>query len=297
MDIELLRLAVAVGRRGSFAAVARERGTDPSTVSRAVAALEAELGLRLFQRSTRRLTPTEVGSSYLAGVEAVADQLDRAREEALALSSGLAGTLRLTASVAFGQTCLVPLLGEFRAAHPALGLELLLTDANLDLVAERVDLAIRLGPPALADLVGTRLRATRYRVVAAPAYLAAAGRPQVPAELGRHRCLLFTLPAFRRRWLFRDPAGAVQAVPVQGDVAASGALALRDLALAGLGPALLADWLVDADLAEARLVDLFPDHAVTATIFETAAWLLYPHRRHLPAKVRVAIDFLKQRLG
>ncbi len=271
---------------------------DPSSVSRAMAGLEAELGLRLFQRSTRRLALTEAGALYLARVEAAVDEVERAREEALAVSAGgPAGTLRLTASVAFGQRCLVPLIPEFRALYPALGVELLLTDANLDLVAERVDLAVRLGPPVEAEVVGTKLFDTRYRVCAAPAYLARAGAVRVPDGLRDRRCLLFDLPGFRSQWRFRDGgSGGVQAVPVSGDVVASNALALRDLALAGVGPALLADWLAGEDLARGRLVDLFPGHRVTATSFETAAWLLYPSRSFLPNKVRVAMDFLKRRL-
>lgn len=296
MDVESLRLFVEVARRGSFAAVARDRDADPSSVSRAVAALEVELGLRLFQRSTRRLALTEAGALYLARVEAVADEVERAREEALAVSTGPVGRLRLTASVAFGQRCLVPLVPEFRASFPALGVELLLTDANLDLVAERVDLAVRLGPPIEAEVVGTKLSDTRYRVCAAPAYLARAGSLRVPDDLREHRCLLFTLPEFRSRWLFRR-GGEVRAVPVSGDVIASSALALRDLALAGSGPALLADWLIGEDIGRGLLVDLFPRHQVTATSFDTAAWLLYPNRSFLPNKVRVAIDFLKRRLG
>lgn len=117
-----------------------------------------------------------------------------------------------------------------------------------------------------------------------------------PDDLRQHNCLRFTLPAFRTRWLFRARDGASSEVPVDGDLIISNKLTLRDCALAGLGPALLPDWLVDKDLASGALIDCFPDHQVAATSFDTAAWLLYPSRTFLPNKVRVMIDFLRQRL-
>ncbi len=297
MDIEGIRLFVEVAGRGSFAAVARDRDVDPSSVSRSIALLEDELGVRLFQRSTRRIALTEAGEIYLAKVAALVDAMDHARDEARGVSAGPAGTLRMTASVAFGYTCLVPLLPAFRARYPGVKLELQLTDAVLDLVAERVDLAIRLGRRFDADFVATKLIDTRYRVCASPAYLADRKAPEVPAELQQHACLLFPLPDFRSRWLFRDRKGTIEEVPVHGDVAILNALALRACAVSGMGPVLLANWLIDEDIAQERLVDLFPQYRVTATEFDTAVWLLYPSRTHLPNKVRVMIDFLKEHLG
>jgi DNA-binding transcriptional LysR family regulator len=296
MDIESLRLFVEVARRGNFAAVARDRDVDPSSVSRSVALLEDELGVRLFQRSTRRVALTEAGDIYLARVVALVDELDQARDEARGVSSGPAGTLRMTASVGFGYTLLTPLLPEFRARYPGVKLELLLTDAVLDLVTERVDLAIRLGNYSGADYIATKLFDAQYRVCASPAYIKKRNAPKVPQELQQHSCLLFALPDYRTRWLFRDKQGGVEEVPVNGEVMIQNSLALRACALAGMGPALLANWLIDADLAQETLVDLFPDYRVTATDFDTAVWMLYPSRSHLPNKVRVMIDFLKEHL-
>jgi DNA-binding transcriptional LysR family regulator len=293
MDLQALRDFVDVARRGSFAAVARERETDPSTISRSIAALEAALGTRLFQRSTRLLALTEAGGLYLARVEPLLEEMERAAEEARMVSATPSGTLRLTASVAFGQTWLVPLLPELRAAFPALRMELLLSDARLDLVAERVDLAIRLAPRIEGDFVAARLFRTRYRVCASPEYLAASPPLVAPPDLEAHRCLLSALPEYRSRWRFRAPDGTLSEVPVAGDLATTNALALRDCARAGMGPALLADWLVGADLAGGRLVDPFPGLEVTATDFETSAWLVYPSRSWLPAKVRAVIDLLR----
>ncbi len=297
MDTKSLEIVLDVAREGSFAAAARRHAIDPSAVSRTVAAVEAALGARLFQRTTRRLSLTEAGARYIQRIGPLMEELDRAGEEARSFGATPTGSLRLTTSVAFGLECVVPLLGAFRDAYPALSLDLLLTDANVDLVAERVDLAIRLAPALTADLIGARLMTTRYRVCASPDYLAGQQPIRDPADLADHPCLVFTLPGFRSRWLFRDRSGAVAENPVRGDIAISNATALKAACLAGLGPALLANWLVDRQIAAGRLVDLFPDHDVTATTFDTAAWLLYPSRAFLPNKVRVAIDFLRVRLA
>lgn len=297
MDFENLRIFVEVVRRGSFAAVARDRNIDPSSISRAVASLEEELGTRLFQRSTRRMGLTEAGNIYFSRVEALVDELDHARDETLAVSIRPVGTLRLTASVAFGNKCLLPLLPSFRSLYPALKLELLLTDTNLDLVSDRVDLAIRLGASVDSSLVGVKLFDTRYHVCVSPEYLTQDKPLGFPEDLSKHQCLLFTLPEFRSRWLFRDQAGIEKAVAIDGEVVISNALALRTCALSGMGPALLANWLIDEDIAQGRLIDPFPHYAVTATDFDTAAWLLYPSRAYLPNKVRVMIDFLKRKLS
>ena len=297
MDLSTLRAFIDVAQRGNFAAAARDRDVDPSSMSRIIAALELELGVRLFQRTTRRLSLTEAGERYLRRVEALVDELEQARDEALTIDAAPSGTLRMTASVAFGSKCIVPLLGEFRGAFPSLKLELLLDDSNLDLVSERLDLALRLAPSIEADVVGLRLFGTRYRVCASPAYLETARALTAPADLRGHKCLLFALPEFRSRWLFRSAEGKIAEVPVDGDVLISNALALRDCALASMGPALLADWLIDDDLAAGRLVDVFPAYHVAASSFDTAAWLLYPSRAFLPNKVRVSIDFLRRKLS
>jgi len=297
MNLDTLDLFVEVARKRSFAAVAKKRNVDPSSVSRAIADLEAELGLRLFQRTTRTMTLTEAGDVYLSRIEPLTEEIARAREAALQVTGQPRGLLRITASVTFGQMCIMPLLGDFRALYPHLKVECLFTDANLDLVADRIDLAVRLAPIVRGDLIVSKLMDTRYRVVASPAYLAS--RPPVgrPSDLSAHKVLFFNLKAFRTRWLFRDAAGHVESVPIDGDITLAPAGSLLAAAIDGLGPALLPDWLIENAIGRGELVDVLPEHRAAATTFDTAAWLVYPSRAFVPRKVRAMVDFLRVRLA
>lgn len=297
MNLDQLRIVVEVSRQGSLAAAARALNLDPSKVTRALAALEAELGARLFQRSTRQLALTEGGAAYLAQAAPLLAELDLAADQLRSGGAQLRGTVRITASVAFGQTLLSPLLPALHEAHPGLELELLFSDAVLDLLTQRIDIALRLGPPTDSSLVGQPLRAVRYRVVASPAYLRQHGSPREPADLAACACLRFPLPGYRSHWRFRDAQGGLQEVDVGGWLVASSALTLRQAALDGLGPALLGDWLVAEALADGRLVDLFPDLEASAGDFDSAVWLLYASRQQLPQRVRAVLDFLRESLA
>ena len=296
MDLNALKTALLVARQGSFAAAARQLDVDPSSVSRTVAQLEDALGFRLFQRSTRTLAITEAGRSYLDRVTPLLEEFEAAKDAATLETSTPSGLVRLTASVAFGQECLVPLLSEFRRIFPDLTLELRLTDAPLDLIENGIDLAIRLAPAPSGDLISTRLLQTTYGVYASPDW-ATETQLESPSDLMKVDCLRLTLPEYRTRWFFRQ-AGAekVLDVPVDGSVILSSPLPLRAAARLGLGPALLADWMVAGDLAAGRLFDVFPGWQVTATDFDTGAYALYPSRRYLPNKVRATLDFIRKKL-
>lgn len=296
MDTQLLRTTLRVARTGSFAAAARETGVDPSSVSRQVAALEEQLGLRLFERTTRRLHVTEAGRIYLDRVGPTLDAMDEAADAARDVVSDPSGVLRVTASVAFGERWLMPRVASFRAAYPRIELELILSDAVVDLAGEGVDLALRLGPrPDTGSMVAARLFKTPYRVVASPEYLAQAGRPNSPQDLKHHDGLLFRLPLFRTAWHFLDGATGdiVDALP-RPSITISNALALRRAALSGLGVALLAEWTIEEDLAAGDLLDLFPTLEVSAGQFDSAAWIVYPSRTYVPMRLRCFIDHLKR---
>lgn len=294
MELSVLQTFVDVVKQGSFAAVARERNVDPSSVSRAIAGLEEELGIRLLQRTTRQLSPTEAGMAYFQRIEPLVEEMQQAIDVAADMSGQPKGTLRITASVSFGLKRVVPLLPDFRAMYPDLTVDLLLTDTNVDLFTERIDLAIRLGLLADSTLIAQQLVKTRYFVCASPQYLQQKGHPKSPSDIDSYNCLLFPLTGFRSRWRFKNSDREETEVFVQGQTIISNAIALQQCAIAGMGLALLPNWLIEDDLRDGRLVNVFPGYDVTATEFDTAAWLVYPSRAYVPLKVRVFIDFLKQ---
>jgi DNA-binding transcriptional LysR family regulator len=297
MELSVLQLFVEVMRQSSFAAVARDRNLDPSSVSRAIASLEAELGIRLFQRTTRQLSPTEAGMTYFERIEPLVEEIQQATDIATDVSGHPKGTLRVTASVSFGLKCIVPLLPEFERLYPDLTIDLLLTDTVVDLLAERIDVAIRLGLLADSTLIAQQLMRTHYSVCASPEYLKKFDQIQHPQDLEHHNCLLFPLAGFRSRWIFKDRTGELSEITVTGRTVISSAIALQHCAIAGMGLALLPNWLIEADLQAGALINVFPDNDVTATDFSTAAWLVYPSRAYVPVKVRVFIEFLKQSIS
>jgi DNA-binding transcriptional LysR family regulator len=297
MDISILQMFVDVVKQGSFASVARDRNVDPSSVSRAIASLEEELGIRLFQRTTRQLSPTEAGTTYFERIEPLVEEMQQAINVAADVSGQPKGKLRVTASVSFGLKCIVPLLPQFEALYPDLTIDLLLTDTVVDLFADRIDVAVRLGLLVNSTLIAQQLTKTHYCVCASPEYLKRCGKPEKPIEIDHHPCLLFPLAGFRSRWIFKDRNGNLSEVPVSGRTLISSAIALQQCAIAGMGLALLPNWLIEEDLRVGTLVNVFADYAVTATDFNTAAWLVYPSRAYVPLKVRVFIDFLKNSIS
>ncbi len=293
MNTDAIEVFIEVMQRGSFAAVARARGVAPSSISRSVAALERELGLRLFQRTTRRLAPSEAGTLYFERVQPLLEELERAHQQVLDIGEQPRGTLRVTAPVSFAQQALLPLLPALLDRHPHLHVDLRLTDAMVDLVSERIDVAVRLGRLADSDFVARRVAGFDFVVCAAPRYLEEHGRPRRPADLARHECLVFMMGQPRSRWRLRRK-GQVEEIEVAGRCMMSNAMAVARAAVLGLGIALLPRWLVAKELAAGELVALLPRWDATATDFDPGVWLLYPSRRYLPLKVRAFVDFLDE---
>ncbi|MDJ1016568.1 MAG: LysR family transcriptional regulator [Paracoccaceae bacterium] len=294
MDSDAHAIFREAARRNSFAAAARALDIDPSAVSRSITALEARLEVRLFERSTRRVELTEAGALYLARIDPLLDEFEDAAQAARDLTGTLTGTLRVTASTAFGEAIVVPMLAGFMAEHTDLNVELILTDSVVDLLADRIDVAIRLTPDAPPDTIVTKLADTRYRVVAAPPYLAKNPISQ-PADLSGHDCLRFPIPGFSDNWLFRKNGKTIE-VAVSGRLTILGARALLRAAMDGQGPALLADWLIADALADGRLTDVFPECECAAGGFDTAAWGLTPSRSYRPRKTTVFLEALRAHL-
>lgn len=277
---------------GSYAEAARALGLTRSAVSKAVAGLEARLGVRLLERTTRRVAPTEVGLAYH---ERCAELLGRLEESELLVARLHAeprGVLKINAPVSFGALHLGPLLAEFLAAHPAIRLELTLTDRFVDPVEEGVDVTIRIAALEDSSLIARRLAPARRVLVAAPVYLAAQGEPVAPEDLVHHRCLTYGHSTTGRRWrLLRD--GRPVAVPAGAVLCSNNGDVLRAAALAGQGITLLPTFLVGPDIEAGRLRPVLPGFPPTAL----AVSALYTASRYLAAKTRAVIDFLAARLG
>ncbi|MCU0647171.1 MAG: LysR family transcriptional regulator [Gemmatimonadaceae bacterium] len=299
MDVRALRLFTDLARLGSIASVSRARGSDPSVLSRELAALEREVGVRLFHRTTRRLALTEAGAIYLDRVEPLVAELEDASLRARDAVTQPSGTLRVAAPVSFGQLNLVPLLGAFVARYPAVSLDLILTDGAPNLAEERIDVALRLGPLADPSLIARRVATMRVVACASPAYLARRGTPSAPADLARHDCLLLAMPGFGDRWRFtRETTGETIELTVRGRLRTSNAVALRDCALDGMGIIAQARWIVGRELRTGRLVEVLPEWTVHPALGEDPAmWLVYPSREYVPLKVRAFADWVTDRLA
>lgn len=287
-----MRVFVKVASLGGFSAAARALGMSPAMATKHVAAIEDRLGVRLFNRTTRRLTLTEAGGRYREACERVLAEIDEAEAEAAAAVAEPRGTLRVNGPLAFGLRELAPAVAGFIVDHPGLTVDLALTDRLVDLVEEGWDLAIRIGRLRDSTLIARSLAPVRVILCAAPAYLARAGTPRTIADLARHNCLGYTLPtpANADRWLF----GTDGSVPVEvsGNFRVNNGDALRVAALAGLGLIYQPSFLLADDLKAGRLVCLHLDHPA----FEFGAvHAVYPSGRRLPAKTRLFIDFLARR--
>jgi DNA-binding transcriptional LysR family regulator len=283
---------VRVAALGSFSAAARALGVSQTMVTKHIVAIEERLGARLFQRTTRKLTLTEPGIRYREAAERILAELEEAEAEATAAVTEPRGTLRVNAPLSFGIREIAPLVAEFAERFPALTIDIGLNDRVIDLVEEGWDLAIRIGRLQDSSLVARKLAPIRVVLCAAPAYLQAHGTPHTVADLARHNCLGYSLPnaASAGRWAFGRNGDIV--VTVKGTLRANNGDALRAAALAGLGLVYQPSFLFADDLRRGDLVPVTLDHP---TFQYANAYAVYSPDRHVPAKVRVFIDFLAER--
>lgn len=246
---------LAVAREGSFAAAAKTLRLTPSAVSRGIARLESRLGVGLVRRTTRALALTPEGEAYRDQVAGLLAEIDMVERNLTKGQAGPSGRLRINASVPFGLHCLMPLLPRFQDLHPAITLDLTLSDAVVDLVEERADLAIRVGPLRDSRLRAKKLGRSQMAVVASPDYLERHGTPQHPGDLDRHRCLQFSFRRAVDRWPFRVEGRLTQR-PVDGPFFGNSGEVVREMAVAGGGIARLGRFHVAADLERGRLIEL-----------------------------------------
>ncbi|HEX7790507.1 MAG TPA: LysR family transcriptional regulator [Afipia sp.] len=285
-DMEVFSRVVELG---GFSAAARALRMSPSAVSKLIARLETRLGVRLINRSTRKLQLTPEGTAYYDRAIRILDDISTAEREA-AVGATPRGRVRINTSVPFGLHWLLPLLPGFLKLYPGVNVDVALTDTVVDLMEERADIAIRVGPLRESRLLARKLGQSRMVVVAAPSYLEQHGTPRAPADLGKYNMLGFCFSKQVDGWPFRDSSGGIVSVLPAGNALVSDGEAMQKLTVAGAGLARLARFHVDGDIKAGRLVtvledfnpgDLEPIHAV-----------FVGHGGQLPARVRALLDYL-----
>ncbi|MFY0734324.1 MULTISPECIES: LysR family transcriptional regulator [Aurantimonas] len=286
-----MEVFATVVERGGFSAAARVSGMSASAVSKLVARLEARLGTRLVHRTTRRFQLTPEGQGfYERAVGILADLSDA--ERAAGAGERPAGRVRLNSSASYISHVLAPILPDFLARYPEIGLDIVQTDQVVDLVAERTDIAIRAGPMPSSNLMARKLGQTRMMIVAAPGWVARHGLPRTIADLEAHERLGFGYARAMKGWPLRSDAGEDVTLPTLGRVQINDGEGLRRLALAGVGPARLAAFTIRADIAEGRLVPLLED--ANPGDKEAFHAVFIGQSASLPARARALLDFLAE---
>jgi len=285
-NVSDIAVFVRIAAVGSLSAAARDLGLSLALVSKRLARLEAALGARLVQRTTRRLSLTEEGAAFHERALRILAELEAA-QEAVGGDGRPRGLLRVTTTAAFARRWIAPILARFQAAHPEVRVQVTATDAVLDLVQHGIDLAIR--QAALPDsALMMRELAPNWRVAcASPAYLARHGRPETPQDLARHACIVYGDPPMMA-WSFAGPDGSPVEVAVSGTVMSNDGEVAHEAALAGAGIVLKSIWYVAEDLAAGRLVRVLADHRSPAAPVQA----VFPSARHLAPKTRAFLDVL-----
>ncbi len=288
-----MQLFVRVVESGSFAAAATQADISRAQASKLIRALEDDLGVRLLQRTTRKLSLTEAGQRYLDRVREALAAINEAEAEAAEHQSEPRGRLRLSAPMSFSILHLGPALAEFHLRYPKIELEVDLDDRLVDLVEDGWDIALRIGRLADSSLVARRIAPCRMVAVASPGYLQRQGTPQHPLELARHACLRYSLARRRDEWTFTRTGESVTIV-ASGPLRANNGDMIAAAATAGLGIALQPSFISSERLRRGELVRVLPDWQIEA---DAAVYAVYPASRALPAKTRALIDFLAERFG
>lgn len=301
--LKQLESFVSVAARGSLTAAAKAEGVAPAIMGRRLDALEERLGVKLLLRTTRRITLTHEGSAFLEDCQRILADVANAEASVSAGGVKASGHLRITAPAGFGRRHVAPLIPKFRALHPDVTISLNLSDRVVDIAAEGFDCAVRVGDMPDSSLVSVRMADNRRLCVATPAYLARHGTPRTPADLVKFDCLTLSSDASQTRgWAFKQPTNASNGASNEGEVMylkptgpldCSDGQVLHDWCLAGLGIAWRSTWEVEAEVNAGLLVAVLEDYAAPPN----GIYAVFPQRKHLPLRVRLWLEHLKQHYG
>ena len=291
--LKQLETFTAVATRGSLTAAASAEGVAPAVIGRRIDALEERLGVKLFVRTTRRISLTHEGSAFLEDCQRILADWTNAEASVSAGGVKASGYLRITSPAGFGRRHVAPLVPRFLALHPEVNISLNLSDRIVDIVNESFDCAVRVGDLPDSSLISVRLADNRRLCVATPAYLKRAGTPRHPSELARHECLTLSSDASQTRgWAFSID-GEVHYLRPSGRLDCSDGQVLHAWCSSGLGLAWRSAWEVEQEIAAGELVSVLDDFAAPPN----GIYAVFPHARHLALRVRLWIDFLKHSYG
>jgi DNA-binding transcriptional LysR family regulator len=295
-DFSNIELFARTIEAGSFSELGRRLHMAPSSISRQINALEKELGARLLQRTTRKISLTEAGQIYYERISKILSDLDEARQAISQLQAEPKGILRINAAIPFGERKLVPVIPEFLDQYPDVQVDLTLEDRAIDLVKERVDLAIRIGKLDDSSIVARKLADNRFVVCSSKQYFKAHGQPRTPEELSQHNCLINKNIYNSNTWQFRKN-NSTKDITVTGNFQTNTGGSVYRAMLSHLGIAVFPTWFIGEEIKQGLLQTVLEDYEVTLpALTQSGVYALYPAGQYLPPKVRVFIDYLIEKL-
>ena len=293
-NIELFTKTIEAG---SFSELGRQLHMAPSSISRQINSLEKELGVRLIQRTTRKISLTEAGQIYYERVSKILGDLDDAQQAISQLQAKPKGILRINAAIPFGERKLVPVIPDFLSRYPELRIDLTLEDRAIDLVEARVDLAIRIGKLDDSSIVARKLADNKFVVCGSKQYFATHGQPHVPEDLLHHNCIINKNVYNSNTWQFRKD-NSMQNIAISGNFQSNTGGAVYRATMSHLGIAVLPTWFIGEDVKQGLLQTVLEDYEVSLpALTQSGIFALYPAGQYLPPKVRVFIDYLIEMLN
>ncbi|ANN76127.1 LysR family transcriptional regulator [Bordetella flabilis] len=283
---------VSVVEAGSFSAAARRLGLGQPAVSKSIAQMEQNLGVRLLLRSTRGLTTTDAGQRFYEHARRAIEEADEAELAARSASAGLSGKLRVTAAVTFARLHILPALKPFLDQHPQLDIDIALDDRNIDLLEEGIDVALRMGLLDDSAMTARRIGQSPRRVIGTPRYFEQAGIPQTPADLSRHQAIVYSQRGGGESWSFSQNGSEV-AVVVAGRVRVSAAEGMRAAVLSDMGLAVASEWMFSPELADGKVRTVLTDWKLPPIDL----WAVFPSGRLATSKARAFVAFVEEVLA
>lgn len=283
---------IRVVEAGSFSMAAKQLNLGQPAISKTIARLEERLGVRLLLRSTRGLTPSDVGQRFYEHAKRAVIEADEAEQAVRDASAGLSGTLRVSAAVTFARMHILPKLPGFLEQHPDLNIDLRLSDSNIDLIVEGMDVALRMGALQDSGMTARRIAQSPRRVVGTSTYFARAGVPQTPQELSQHQAIIYSQRGGGENWRFRQKDQQVE-VSLSGRVRVSAAEGMRTTLLAHLGLAVTSEWMFSPELAQGEVQTVLSDWQLPPVDL----WAVFPSGRLVSAKARAFVAFVESVLN